>query len=198
KIWACGMFEHLCLMFVCLWSGIWRGGFAWDKSFLQFNWHPVLMVTSLVMLYGNAMVLYRVPLKWSRWWCKLTHAGLLFVAVLLSVLGVYAAFHTANNIPHLYLLHSWTGTSTVALFTLQVYINYSMSMLKNIFKYIKMETVISKCNNILQYYYFMLNIIKLYIVIKEKWRCRGLNPGPHTCKACALPLSYIPFRSNVE
>ena len=24
------------------------------------------------------------------------------------------------------------------------------------------------------------------------WRCRGLNPGPHTCKACALPLSYIP------
>lgn len=25
------------------------------------------------------------------------------------------------------------------------------------------------------------------------WRCRGLNPGPHTCKACALPLSYIPL-----
>ena len=24
-------------------------------------------------------------------------------------------------------------------------------------------------------------------------RCRGLNPGPHTCKACALPLSYIPL-----
>ena len=28
---------------------------------------------------------------------------------------------------------------------------------------------------------------------KKMWRCRGLNPGPHTCKACALPLSYIPF-----
>ena len=27
---------------------------------------------------------------------------------------------------------------------------------------------------------------------KLLWRCRGLNPGPHTCKACALPLSYIP------
>ena len=24
------------------------------------------------------------------------------------------------------------------------------------------------------------------------WRCWGSNPGPHTCKACALPLSYIP------
>ena len=25
------------------------------------------------------------------------------------------------------------------------------------------------------------------------WRCRGLNPGPFTCKANALPLRYIPF-----
>ena len=24
------------------------------------------------------------------------------------------------------------------------------------------------------------------------WRCRGLNPGPFTCKANALPLRYIP------
>ena len=24
------------------------------------------------------------------------------------------------------------------------------------------------------------------------WRCRGSNPGPHACKAGALPLSYIP------
>jgi hypothetical protein len=28
------------------------------------------------------------------------------------------------------------------------------------------------------------------------WRCRGLNPGPFTCKADALPLSYIPTRYN--
>lgn len=27
---------------------------------------------------------------------------------------------------------------------------------------------------------------------KKKWRCRGLNPGPLTCEASALPLSYIP------
>ncbi|XP_026052881.1 cytochrome b ascorbate-dependent protein 3 [Carassius auratus] len=114
----------LCVMFVCLWSGTWRGGFAWDGSFLQFNWHPVLMVTSLVVLYGNAILLYRVPLTWSRWWCKRAHAGLLFVAMVLSVLGVCAAFdfHTANNIPHLYSLHSWTGISTVALFTLQWFV----------------------------------------------------------------------------
>ena len=27
---------------------------------------------------------------------------------------------------------------------------------------------------------------------KHTWRCRGSNPGPFTCKANALPLSYIP------
>lgn len=27
----------------------------------------------------------------------------------------------------------------------------------------------------------------------EIWRCQGSNPRPHICKACALPLSYIPI-----
>ena len=29
-------------------------------------------------------------------------------------------------------------------------------------------------------------------VADKKWRCGGSNPGPFTCKANALPLSYIP------
>ena len=28
---------------------------------------------------------------------------------------------------------------------------------------------------------------------KMKWRCRGSNQGPFTCKANAVPLSYIPI-----
>ena len=27
---------------------------------------------------------------------------------------------------------------------------------------------------------------------QKEWRCGGSNPGPFTCKANALPLSYIP------
>ena len=34
----------------------------------------------------------------------------------------------------------------------------------------------------------------LFIFDKRLWRCGGLNPGPFTCKANALPLSYIPRR----
>ena len=30
------------------------------------------------------------------------------------------------------------------------------------------------------------------------WRCGGLNPGPFTCKANALPLSYIPWRQGAS
>lgn len=41
-----------CVATACLWSSRWRGGFAWDGSALQFNWHPVLMVSGLVVVYG--------------------------------------------------------------------------------------------------------------------------------------------------
>ncbi|KAI1904684.1 hypothetical protein AGOR_G00008240 [Albula goreensis] len=70
-----------------------------------------------------AAVLYRIPSTWAKkkqpW--KLLHAGLLFLALLLSVLGLCAAFdfHNANHIPNLYSLHSWVGISTTAFFTFQ-------------------------------------------------------------------------------
>lgn len=41
-----------CVACVCVWNHRWRGGFVWDGSAMQFNWHPVLMVTGLVVVYG--------------------------------------------------------------------------------------------------------------------------------------------------
>uniref|UniRef100_A0A8D3B5A6 Lysosomal membrane ascorbate-dependent ferrireductase CYB561A3 n=1 Tax=Scophthalmus maximus TaxID=52904 RepID=A0A8D3B5A6_SCOMX len=111
-----------CLACVCAWSGRWRGGFAWDGSELQFNWHPVLMVAGLVVVYGNA-VLYRVPLTWGHnklpW--KLLHAALMLSALVLSIVGLCAVFgfHNAKNIANLYSLHSWIGIAATALFAAQ-------------------------------------------------------------------------------
>ena len=34
------------------WCLSWQKGFSWDGSSRQFNWHPVLMLTGLVLLYG--------------------------------------------------------------------------------------------------------------------------------------------------
>lgn len=112
-----------CVVCVCLWNVHWRGGFAWDGSALQFNWHPVLMVTGLVVLYGNGAVLYRIPLTWGQnklpW--KLLHASLMLVALVLSIVGLCAVFdfHNAKNIPNVYSLHSWIGIAATALFAIQ-------------------------------------------------------------------------------
>ncbi len=35
-----------------VWMGHYRGGFGWSADNV-FNWHPLLMVLSLVYLYGN-------------------------------------------------------------------------------------------------------------------------------------------------
>ncbi|KAM4577018.1 lysosomal membrane ascorbate-dependent ferrireductase CYB561A3 isoform 3-T3 [Odontesthes bonariensis] len=112
-----------CVACVCAWNSRWRGGFAWDGSSLQFNWHPVLMVTGMVVLYGNAAVLYRIPLTWGHnklpW--KLLHAALMLLALILSIVGLCAVFdnHNANKIPNLYSLHSWIGITATALFAMQ-------------------------------------------------------------------------------
>ena len=69
-------------------------------------------------------MLYRVPLTWGGdklpW--KLAHAGLMLLALVLSVVGLCAVFqnHAANHIPPLYSLHSWVGVCSVALFAGQV------------------------------------------------------------------------------
>lgn len=123
----------LCVVFVSYWNAVWRGGFAWDGSGKQFNWHPVLMVTGLVALYGNAAVVYRVPLTWGQnktpW--KLLHAGMLLLALILSILGLCAVFdnHNAQNIPNVYSLHSWVGISTVILFASQWVVGFTAFLL---------------------------------------------------------------------
>ncbi|XP_053181225.1 lysosomal membrane ascorbate-dependent ferrireductase CYB561A3 isoform X1 [Scomber japonicus] len=112
-----------CVVCVCLWNVHWRKGFAWDGSGLQFNWHPVLMVTGLVVLYGMGAVVYRIPLTWGHnklpW--KLLHAALMLLSLILSVVGLCAVFdfHNATGTPNLYSLHSWIGIAAVALFAMQ-------------------------------------------------------------------------------
>lgn len=112
-----------CVVCVCVWNSHWRQGFAWDGTNQQFNWHPVLMVTGLIVLYGNGAVLYRVPLTWGQnklpW--KLLHASLMLLALILSIIGLCAVFdfHNAKSIPNMYSLHSWIGIAATVLFALQ-------------------------------------------------------------------------------
>ncbi|XP_067849869.1 lysosomal membrane ascorbate-dependent ferrireductase CYB561A3 [Heptranchias perlo] len=112
----------LCIIFVTVWSKCYRGGFAWDGTGMMFNWHPVCMVTGLV-LYGNAILVYRLPFTWSssKLILKLVHATLNLGVLSLAVIGLQAAFGFHNNmhIPNLYSLHSWVGFAAVIFFSLQ-------------------------------------------------------------------------------
>ncbi|GIX94642.1 putative cytochrome b561 [Caerostris darwini] len=45
---------------VFIWTNYFLGGFAWQSDPLhQFNYHPVLAVLGLVVLYGNGLLIYR-------------------------------------------------------------------------------------------------------------------------------------------
>ncbi|KFU85618.1 Cytochrome b ascorbate-dependent protein 3, partial [Chaetura pelagica] len=113
----------LCVAFVATWFQHWHGGFSWDGSNQTFNWHPVLMVTGLVVTYGAAALVYRLPYTWRGpklpW--KVLHGSLALLAFGLAVLGLVAVFrfHNVHGTANMYSLHSWVGLATVLLFSCQ-------------------------------------------------------------------------------
>ena len=48
---------------VTAWMGKYRGGWKWDGSGLEFNYHPVFMVVGLVFFYGNGEYEYEDYLR---------------------------------------------------------------------------------------------------------------------------------------
>lgn len=128
-----GILGIVCVGFTAYWSQHWLGGFAWDGTSKMFNWHPVLMVTGMLVLYGTAALVYRIPSSWEgskRPW-KLLHAALTLTAFIIVVLGLVAvfAFHNKKGIPNMYSLHSWLGLSAVLLFSCQWLMGFSSFLL---------------------------------------------------------------------
>ncbi|GAB1302186.1 Lysosomal membrane ascorbate-dependent ferrireductase CYB561A3 [Apodemus speciosus] len=128
-----GSLGSMCILFTTYWMQYWRGGFAWDGTVRMFNWHPVLMVSSMVVLYGAASLVYRLPSSWVGpklpW--KVLHAALHLLAFAFTVLGLIAVFrfHSHSNITHLYSLHSWLGITTVTLFACQWFLGFAVFLL---------------------------------------------------------------------
>jgi len=128
----------LAVILMALWNYNYKGGFSWtwDMKYLgtSFNWHPLLLTTGLIYLYGNGALVYRVfpshddahKLK-----IKMMHAITMMIVFILTVIGLQAAFNSHNlrtkkddegNIvswpnPNMYTLHSWIGLLSVILFT---------------------------------------------------------------------------------
>ncbi|CAO2817201.1 unnamed protein product [Amaranthus hypochondriacus] len=107
---------------VFTWTLHYRGGLALiaDNKDLIFNVHPVLMVISLVLLNGEAMLAYKT-VPGTKVFKKQVHLVLQFLALSLAIIGVWAAlkFHNEKGIDNFYSLHSWLGLACLFLFTLQ-------------------------------------------------------------------------------
>uniref|UniRef100_A0A670Z5C9 Lysosomal membrane ascorbate-dependent ferrireductase CYB561A3 n=1 Tax=Pseudonaja textilis TaxID=8673 RepID=A0A670Z5C9_PSETE len=128
-----GNLSILCLGLTVYWSQHWLGGFAWDGSRKMFNWHPVLMVTGMVILYGIAALVYRLPFSQmgsllSR---KVLHATLTLIAFISAILGLEVVFnfHNVQKIPNMYSLHSWLGLTAVLLFSCQWLMGFASFLL---------------------------------------------------------------------
>ncbi|XP_043210944.1 transmembrane ascorbate-dependent reductase CYB561-like isoform X1 [Amphibalanus amphitrite] len=114
----------LAVILTVAWVGHFRGGFAWQANpAVEFNWHPVLMVTGLIFLYANSALLYRVFRSERKRKLKLAHALLNLTSLLLVLIGLKAVFDSHDlaspPIPNLYSLHSWVGLCAVLLFAMQ-------------------------------------------------------------------------------
>ncbi|KAL2499778.1 putative transmembrane ascorbate ferrireductase 2 [Abeliophyllum distichum] len=107
---------------VLTWTVHYRGGLALisDNKDLIFNVHPVLMVIGLVLLNGEAMLAYKT-VSGTKSFKKLVHLFLQFLAFLLSIVGLWAAwkFHIDKGIDNFYSLHSWLGLACIFFFGIQ-------------------------------------------------------------------------------
>lgn len=115
-----------CLVIVQLlvWIFHFREGLAWqDNPSIQFNWHPLLMVISLIVLYGHGILVYRLLRNEPKKKLKLLHAAIMIAALFLASIGLKAVFDSHNlaatPIPNLYSLHSWIGLAAVIFFAMQ-------------------------------------------------------------------------------
>ncbi|GMP24435.1 hypothetical protein CsSME_00001702 [Camellia sinensis var. sinensis] len=82
--------------------------------------HPVLMLIGLIIIGGEAIMSYKsLPLKKEV--KKLIHLVLHAIALILGIIGVYAAFkyHNESSIANLYSLHSWLGIGIISLYGIQ-------------------------------------------------------------------------------
>jgi len=114
------------LVLLLVWYLQFRGGFTYwyDVEHLKqlFSWHPLLITIGLVLINGEAMLLFRIMER--RAWTKWLHAVLQALGFILTVLGCHVVVvrRDLNNPPkaHLYNIHGWFGILAVFLFACQV------------------------------------------------------------------------------
>jgi len=109
------------VVMMSIWTGHYMGGFSGQSNpDLEFNWHPLLLTISLIYLYGNGILIYRLARNERKSKLKVAHATVMGCATIFACLGLKAVFDSHSlakplPIPHTYSLHSWCGMLTIIL-----------------------------------------------------------------------------------
>ncbi|KAI1718945.1 eukaryotic cytochrome b561 domain-containing protein [Ditylenchus destructor] len=113
------------------WMGFYKGGFGFqDEPKKEFRWHPLLMSTALLLINGEAILIYRGFRSVRKIYTKAIHGTLQLCAFIIVLAGLKAVFdsHDLNKDPqtgepkpiaNLYSIHSWVGLFAVSLFAVQ-------------------------------------------------------------------------------
>uniref|UniRef100_A0A0C9S9Z5 TSA: Wollemia nobilis Ref_Wollemi_Transcript_5561_1240 transcribed RNA sequence n=1 Tax=Wollemia nobilis TaxID=56998 RepID=A0A0C9S9Z5_9CONI len=120
--WLVHMLGVAGIVLVLVWNIYFRGGLAFvstNKAKI-FNIHPVLMFIGYIFLASEAIIAYKV-IPASKYVQKVVHLSLHLIALVLGIVGIYAAFkyHNESGIVNLYSWHSWLGLGTICLFAIQ-------------------------------------------------------------------------------
>jgi len=119
-----------CLTATLLWILLFLKGVSGPSNLSTwFNWHPILMITGLVVIQGDSILVYRMLRYNMKRRLKLIHAGLHFLAFTFVVWGLKCAFDLHNHATppsaNLQSLHSWIGFGSVLLFSFQFIAGFS-------------------------------------------------------------------------
>jgi len=127
---VCALTHVLCIVVMIL-TVVWTTqymsggvGLGWDDTTsgykADFNVHPLMMMTGLVVCYTEAILSYRC-LPFSHATKKWIHFALHTTALVCLAIGLTAVFkfHDENKITNMYSAHSWVGLATVILFCAQ-------------------------------------------------------------------------------
>ena len=87
------------------------------------------LVDNNMVAQSIAAILAYKTVPGTKYFRKVVHLSLHLIALVLGIVGIFAAFkyHNLNSIDNLYSLHSWFGLITIILFGVQVLLSWTES-----------------------------------------------------------------------
>jgi len=135
-----------CVVLIFIRYAVFGGAAAlnWNLTTGSFGFHPTMMILSLVAIYGDAILVYRVFRTQTKLYIKFLHGAMHLVAMFIAVVGLIAIIYNKNfqGRAHFTSLHSMIGIFTFSLFCVQWLIGFCSFLLPLFPEFIKAKIIV--------------------------------------------------------